>query len=595
MGTSRTRAQHFVESAGATPKDFDPEEDNAPHSSGESNSKNSDDGLAGTEHYAEVSKSKLRKLNEIALGPKYAGSRITRHALLNGDGDSDELSEAESESEAEQEQESPKFAHNEDFDLDVDDEDGDIDSDAAFGESGSEKFGNFASRGSGKPRYGVVGKKRHTAADFMIEEDAEGARQIDVGEMDEGILDTAETLFEDSEIEVFSTARQYVDESDSEQFGNGVTKTGSSDEVVTSSEGSEADGTGDDNQSPHEDEDDGDDDEITRRAELRRIMNDEHKTVVATISQAAKADAAKGNAVKEQRKAFDSLLSVRMVLQKALTATNSMSAVEEKEQEDNQPYEAAEQAAVKLWRTLDGLRNELAKATVGTKAGQKRKRGLSSSTISAIMWDKMQEHEVSRINLRQTTLEKWSAKLRGASALPLTRKLNPGTTQSITSVLQDQLASSDHLVRKTKVPRSCAPLQRDQKKLEDSRIYDDGNFYQLLLKELVDQRRVESMNVPVATSDSRNALQWTAVNEVKTKKNVDTKASKGRKMRYTVHEKLQNFMAPEGRGAWEPEAIDRFFGTLLGQKMTLAEDVEQEGEDDKAGLKEDELKLFRSS
>lgn len=100
------------------------------------------------------------------------------------------------------------------------------------------------------------------------------------------------------------------------------------------------------------------------------------------------------------------------------------------------------------------------------------------------------------------------------------------------------------------------------------------------MKELVDQRRVESLTAPAAGK----ALQWTAVKEVKTRKNVDTKASKGRKMRFTVHEKLQNFMAPEDRTSWRPEAIDLFFGNLLGQKMNLGEeeddDVEIEDEVD---------------
>jgi protein AATF/BFR2 len=138
-------------------------------------------------------------------------------------------------------------------------------------------------------------------------------------------------------------------------------------------------------------------------------------------------------------------------------------------------------------------------------------------------------------------------------------------------------------------------VQRELKLAEDPNIYDDANFYQLLLKELVDQRRVESLSAPAAGTEAGKTMQWAAINEAKTRKNVDTKASKGRKMRYTVHEKLQNFMAPEDRGRWEPDAIDRFFGTLLGQKMTLAEaDVEDDEEENRVPLEEEGLMLFRS-
>jgi protein AATF/BFR2 len=86
------------------------------------------------------------------------------------------------------------------------------------------------------------------------------------------------------------------------------------------------------------------------------------------------------------------------------------------------------------------------------------------------------------------------------------------------------------------------------------------------------------------------------VKEAKTRKNVDTKASKGRKMRFTVHEKLQNFMAPENRGSWEPDAIERFFRTLLGQKITLGEEDASDGGEGEVGvsLEDEGLVLFRS-
>ena len=109
----------------------------------------------------------------------------------------------------------------------------------------------------------------------------------------------------------------------------------------------------------------------------------------------------------------------------------------------------------------------------------------------------------------------------------------------------------------------------------------------------MDQRRVESLSAPAIGSDGRKT--WLAVKEAKPRKTVDTKASKGRKMRYTVHEKLQNFMAPEDRGGWEGDAIDRLFGTLLGQKMTLGEeDMAGSVEEDGVGAEEEGLMLFRS-
>jgi protein AATF/BFR2 len=50
----------------------------------------------------------------------------------------------------------------------------------------------------------------------------------------------------------------------------------------------------------------------------------------------------------------------------------------------------------------------------------------------------------------------------------------------------------------------------------------------------------------------------------KKKKNVDTKASKGRKIRYHVHEKLMNFMAPVPVATWHNDMVNELFVGLFG-------------------------------
>ena len=52
----------------------------------------------------------------------------------------------------------------------------------------------------------------------------------------------------------------------------------------------------------------------------------------------------------------------------------------------------------------------------------------------------------------------------------------------------------------------------------------------------------------------------------KKKKIVDTRASKGRKVRYKVMEKIQNFMAAEPRGNWHSEMAQELFASLFGAK-----------------------------
>jgi protein AATF/BFR2 len=85
-------------------------------------------------------------------------------------------------------------------------------------------------------------------------------------------------------------------------------------------------------------------------------------------------------------------------------------------------------------------------------------------------------------------------------------------------------------------------------------------------------------------------------------KRVDTKASKGRKVRYTVHEKLQNFAAEEERSTWEEGARREFFGSLFGRRGILdeghdgldAEECRVGSEDGVIDGEADALRLFRT-
>jgi protein AATF/BFR2 len=507
---------------------------------------------------------------------------------LEGTGDETASSDYE---DAHESLEAEPFADPEASDMDVDEDDGEIDSDEAFGESDEEKFKDFTFRGSGTVRKtNGVSHSRKSAADLMSDSDDKmaGPRSNGPGSSeDEG--EEHDGLLSDDDASNSNSDEESIEEND---MNNATEDT---------SEASEADE--DDEDDEETDSDEGEEvvdvDEQSRRAELRKIMNEEQRTVAATISQAAKADAEKGIAVKQQRKAFDSLLNVRIRLQKALVSSNSMITVAEKQENNALPYRAAEEAAIKLLNTLYALRQEMNATSGSAKVGVKRKRAVEIDTPSSEIWENLQHSESTVINMRQSTLEKWSARVRDATAQPITSKLNnTARQQTITDVLQEQLSNSERLVKRTKTPRSCAPVQAKLKLTEDPHIFDDADFYQLLLKELVDQRMMDSSSTSAPLGVSGKPIaQWAAAKEAKTKKNVDTKASKGRKMRYTVHEKLQNFMAPEDRGSWEQDAIDRFFGTLLGQKMSLSEDnvdenVSDEGEE--APLTEEALMLFRS-
>ncbi|OKL61450.1 Protein bfr2 [Talaromyces atroroseus] len=386
--------------------------------------------------------------------------------------------------------------------------------------------------------------------------------------------------------------------------------------ISESSEDKEEQHEGDSEGDLSDDDDDDDDDDMSasdqddnatnngsmsdERAELRKLMATDQKTVAATISEAAKADAAKGFAVKQQRVAFDALLNARIKLQKGLTAISDSSNISwETEEENSDAIQSAESAALALWSSLEELR--VALAEVQSKEDSKKRKRLppvSLDTSSESIWQRMQNLETKSQIHRRAVLEKWNHKVRGTNAnLPNARgKLvaNSGNN-SIIAVLEAHVA--------TEVGDRATKKQRTSEASGSS--YDDSAFYQSLLRDLVEQR----MSSSDAVTNGLDALHLqipahsaSGMRKDKVHKNVDTKASKGRKMRYNVHEKLQNFMAPEDRGTWSSRARDEFFASLLGKTASgLLGEADSEDEpngvngaaSDEEDLEEGGLRLFR--
>lgn len=367
------------------------------------------------------------------------------------------------------------------------------------------------------------------------------------------------------------------------------------DEDEDEDEDEEADGDSDEDgsEAPEGSDDESDSGAKPDASKIRSLMN-ATKSFASTISSGAQEDIAKGEAVKTQRKAFDNLLNTRIRLQKALIATNSMAA--EPHKEETAPassVQAAEAAALTLLNNLTNLRTSLEEA----RTGQKRKRTtFDSTTPTSEIWSSISAAEKAVHPHRKAVLERWSTKTKATTVTNNKNRLNASVTQTLTEVLDAQLNSS-HLITRTQTPRSCAPVQASAstKGAEpDPAIYDDADFYGLMLKELLEQRSADNANGGAAEFVVQ--APWQVAREAKTKKVVDTKASKGRRLRYTVQEKLQNFMAPEERGQWGERQRDELFGSLFGQRVALGEhdEVQSEEEDDGVDAEEAGLMLFRS-
>ena len=323
-------------------------------------------------------------------------------------------------------------------------------------------------------------------------------------------------------------------------------------------------------------------------SKLQELMAHDQEIVSTSLSQAAKSDIEKGKAIKEQRSTFDALLNVRVKLQKALISTNSMAL--SSGDADVDAIRSAEQAAMTLLDNIDTLRSTLQ----SSKTGEKRKRPKFQGKSVLDIWPELVATEAMAKRQRNSTLDSWAAKTRAANSIAQKRNLDTSSAQqSLSDVLSSYMMDMPRLVAKTEVARSCAPIQAAQPNSKVSGetaeppslpIYDDADFYGLLLQNLISQRSSESDSI-AALNVSLATQPWQAAREAKTKKAVDTKASKGRRLRYTVHENLQDTMPRDDRTTWTERQCDELFASILGRKIQLQDDGNFELEDGTAGLR----------
>lgn len=190
---------------------------------------------------------------------------------------------------------------------------------------------------------------------------------------------------------------------------------------------------------------------------------------------------------------------------------------------------------------------------------------------------------------RDSTIQRWNDKTQ-LSGGKVKGKSFSAFDQSALTQINQILGDKERLIKRTQLKRSVYkvlgktavddkqgvtseetisegnPMNQDHLKDYDPEIFDDNDFYHQLLRELI-EKKTSDINDPVALS-----RQWLEIQKLrgKSKKKVDMKASKGRKVRYDVHSKLVNFMAPMDSGDWSDEARDDLFKSLFGKRFAIA-------------------------
>lgn len=302
------------------------------------------------------------------------------------------------------------------------------------------------------------------------------------------------------------------------------------------------------------------------------------------------AEISKGNSIQNQLHIWEKLLEVRIHSQKVLIKANSLPSFDQMEsfiQDDpafSEAVQTTESNVDKLLSKLTEMQSLLVAQFPETKDLNPRKRKLDASSEAtskiARHSDILTDRHNSYREYRDTVLLKWYDR---------TKVLTPGSKEAKHSTAQHNilqnisgiLSNRSELVRKTQlhkggydiigqstaVPNS-EPNSDDQEpssgdQLYSTEIYDDTDFYHTQLRELIEFKANSSSN---PTEMNRQFVELQKLRK-KMKKVVDTRASKGRKIRYVVHNKMVNFMARNDTTEWTDEGKTELYSSLFGARV----------------------------
>uniref|UniRef100_A0A0K0DT98 Protein AATF n=1 Tax=Strongyloides stercoralis TaxID=6248 RepID=A0A0K0DT98_STRER len=162
---------------------------------------------------------------------------------------------------------------------------------------------------------------------------------------------------------------------------------------------------------------------------------------------------------------------------------------------------------------------------------------------------------------RTATLKKWDekTKLISVKAKQDFSKFDSNINKQIDRIMTDKA----RLLRKSQTKRGdCTRIGDNSDSNFDVEIFDDTDFYQILLKDLIDRKTIDT-NDPIQMSK-----QWLEIEKLrqtkKKKKNVNQKASKGRKCMLVTIPKLVNFYPAQPETvSWSNEKRTELFKSLF--------------------------------
>ncbi|KAL9269175.1 AATF-like protein [Drosera capensis] len=310
-------------------------------------------------------------------------------------------------------------------------------------------------------------------------------------------------------------------------------------------------------------------------------LKNSEENLVSNLKRHKEEDILKGQAVKNQKFVWDKELEFRFLLQKEFSNSNRLppepfrssffGVDEEVETAYTDTIDACKTTITSLLELQEALLEKNSSITQGVEGESglfsNDSRTSNSSDDESDEWSKISSMQ-SRVDpFRNKSIDKWQRKSEVNTGAAVKRSkllaFNQNISDQVATYMRDpskmirgmqMMEGTVHVLGAVNEPGSNTK-EEEAKADGDPQLLNDIVFYQQLLKEFFE-----------TIDPSASEAAFYALKRVQTKKRkaVDRRASKSRKIRYNVHEKLVNFMAPQPMNL--PPMASKLFANLFGLK-----------------------------
>ncbi|GAB2291027.1 hypothetical protein Dimus_025283 [Dionaea muscipula] len=309
-----------------------------------------------------------------------------------------------------------------------------------------------------------------------------------------------------------------------------------------------------------------------------------YRNLVENLKRHKDEDLLKGQAVKNQKALWDKSLEFRFLLQKAFSNSNRLpqepvrSSFYEADERVKASYSDVIVASTKAINSILKLQEALLENNTSiTQVAEGGCGSYSNDSRTSKNGDIASDEEWSRISdmhlriapFRNKSVDKWQRKAEVNTGAAVKRSKLLAFNQNISDQVAAYMRDPSKMIKGMQMRSEIVGVfgsvdelgsnntKEDVKADGDPELLNDSEFYQQLLREFFE-----------TIDPTSSEAAFYALKRVQTRKRklVDRRASKSRKIRYHVHEKLVNFMAPQPMDL--PPMAPKLFGNLFGLNTT---------------------------